>query len=147
MDPTTAGDEALTGVGGVNGLPGAGLAWTVGSPNQFDGLKPAFVQGNHTDANGMLNYTLNGQPISPGVSFNMVNQRGQSGYLNTYNLNQWGDGLNSVTNDQIAKSPNVVLPANAVLIVWAYGGGSATHAPELDPNPAEGYTDGSFRRG
>ncbi len=142
-DPTTAGDESLTGVGGANGLPGAGLAWTVGPPNQFDGLKPAVVEGSHINTNGVLDYTLNGQPISSGTNFNMINRRGQSGYLNTYNLNQWGDGLNSVTNDQVARSPNVVLPTNAVLIVWSYGGGTGTQAPTLDPNPAEGYVDGS----
>src|SRR3990172_5454232 len=39
-DPTIAGDESLTGAGGPNGLPAAGLAWAIGAPNQFNGLKP-----------------------------------------------------------------------------------------------------------
>jgi len=37
----------------------------------------------------------------------------------------------------------VVLGENAVLTVWAYGGGSGTHAPEYDPDPVGLYTDGS----
>ena len=41
-DPTIAGEEALTGVGGPEGLPDAGVAWSVGRPDQFDGQKPAF---------------------------------------------------------------------------------------------------------
>jgi len=142
-DPNTAGDESLTGVGGADGLPGAGVAWSIGPPNQFDGLKPAVDEGNHRDSNGLLDWTLNGHPISSGIDFDNINERGQSSYLNTYNLNQWGDGLHSASNDQIATSPIVTLGENAVLAVWSHGGGSGTHAPEYDPDPAMMYTDGS----
>ena len=142
-DPNTAGDESLTGVGGADGLPDAGVAWSIGPPNQFDGLKPAVDEGNHRDSNGLLDWTLNGHPISSGTDFDNVNERGQSSYLNTYNLNQWGDGLHSASNDQIATSPIVVLGENAVLTVWSHGGGNGTHAPEFDPNPDDIYSDGS----
>jgi hypothetical protein len=83
-DPTIAGDELLTGAGGSAGLPDAGLAWTVGQPNQFDGLKPAVERGARVDGSGLLNYSLGTEDIPA-----------ESGTLNTYNLNQDGDYLNS----------------------------------------------------
>jgi hypothetical protein len=133
-DPTIAGDESLTGAGGAAGvgLPDAGMAWTVGQPNQFDGLKPAVERGARVDGNGLLNYSLGTEDIPT-----------ESGTLNTYNLNQDGDYLHSQANDQIATSPIVTLDVNAVLTVWSFGGGSGTHAPTYDPDPAMMYTDGS----
>ena len=131
-DPAIAGDELLTGVGGSAGLPDAGVAWTIGQPNQFDGLQPAVATGARVDGNGLLNYNLGTEDIPTG-----------SGTLNTYNLNQDGDYLNAMENDQIATSPPVLLGENAVLTVWAYGGGVGTHAPEYDTDSAMMYTDGS----
>ncbi len=139
-DPTIAGDETLTGVGGASGLPDAGMAWTVGPPDQFDGLAPAIEEGCHV-VNGLLVYGPCNDPF--GYDGQTPNSRGQTGYLNTYNLNQWGDNLHSAANDQIATSPIVTLDENAVLTVWSHGGGSGTHAPEYDPNPDLMYSDGS----
>jgi len=144
-DPNIAGDESLTGAGGAKGLPDAGMAWTVGSPNQFEGLKPAVEEGCHV-VDGVLQYGPCNDPFSVAVGdppYDFTNPRGQSGYLNTYNLSQWGDNLHIASNDQIATSPPVILDANAVLTVWSYGGGSGTHAPEYDPDPTALYTDGS----
>jgi len=132
-DPNTAGDEKITGMVGISRLPDAGIAWTVGPPNQFDGLKPAAdVENARVDANGLLDYSLGAERIAT-----------ESGTLNTYNLNQHGDYIHTQENDQIASSPIVVLDANAVLTVWSLGGGSGTHAPEYDPDVALWYTDGS----
>jgi hypothetical protein len=75
--------------------------------------------------------------------YDFTNSRGQSSYLNTYNLSQWGDNLHTAANDQIATSPPVLLGDGAVLTVWAHGGGSGTQAPEYDPDPAGMYADGS----
>jgi hypothetical protein len=132
-DPNTAGDESITGVGGAQGLPDAGIAWTVGPPTQFDGQKPAAdVEHARVDANGLLDYSLGTERIAT-----------ESGTLNTFNLNQHGDYIHTQENDQIASSPIVTLDANAVLTVWSWGGGNGTHAPEYDPDPAFWYTDGS----
>jgi hypothetical protein len=142
QDDAIAGDEDLTGVGGPGGLPDAGLAWTVGPPDQFDGLKPAVVEGCHVDAaTGLLVYGPCNDPF--GYTGQTPNSRGQTGYLNTYNLSQWGDDLHSAANDQIASSPVVILEEGAVLTVWSHGGGSGTHAPEYDADPAMMYSDGS----
>ena len=133
-DPTIAGDEAVTGVGGDNGLPAAGLAWSVGPPTQYDGLITAFVEGCHADATtGVLTYGPCNDPF--GADF-------EHGFLNTYNLSQWGDDLHDAANDQIATSPLVTLSAGAMLSVFAAGGGPGT-APDLEPDPANGYYDGS----
>ena len=106
-DPAIAGDESLTGIGAFPSLPEAGVAWTVGPPTQFDGLKPAVATGARIDGNGLLNYSLGSEDIATG-----------SGTLNTYNLNQNGDFLNTPDNDQIATSPPVILEEGAVLKVW-----------------------------
>ena len=139
-DPTTAGDEALTGVGGPEGLPDAGVAWAIGRPDQFDGMRPAFQEGDKATADGTMEYNQAG--TNHPFTF-PTNGRGQESYLNTYNLTGWGDNVHTGDNDQIAKSPLVLLGEGAVLTVWAHGGGSGTHAPELDPNPAAGYTTDS----
>ena len=139
-DPNIAGDELMTGVGGSKGLPDAGIAWTVGPPNQFDGQAPAVEEGCHV-VDGVLQYGPCNDPFSHDA--NGVNARGQSSYLNTYNLSQWGDNLHSASNDQMATSPVAILQENAVLTVWSHGGGSGTHAPEYDPDPVMWYTDGS----
>jgi hypothetical protein len=139
-DPNIAGDESITGAGGHTGLPGAGIAWAIGEPNQFDGLIPAVEEGCHV-VDGVLQYGPCNDPF--GAADGAPNSRGQSSYLNTYNLSQWGDGLHTADNDQIATSPPVVLGENAILTVWSLGGGSGTHAPEYDPDPAMMYTDGS----
>jgi hypothetical protein len=136
-DPTTAGDEALTG----DALPGAGITWTIGPPNQFDGQKPAVTEGCHV-VGGVLEYGPCNDPFGA-AGGNITNDRGQQDYLNTYNLSQWGDNLHTEANDQIGTSPQVRLGDGAVLTVWAHGGGNGTHAPELDPNPDEGYTTDS----
>ena len=110
-DPNIAGDESITGVGGDNGLPDAGVAWTIGSPDQFDGLIPAVEEGCHV-VDGVLQYGPCNDPFSAAVGdppYDFTNGRGQSGYLGTYSLSQWGDGLHSATNDQIATSPAVLL--------------------------------------
>lgn len=143
-DPNIAGDESLTGVGLGFGLPDAGVAWTIGPPNQFDGLAPAIEEGCHV-VNGVLEYGPCNDPF--GV-FDVeppsyTNSRGQSSYLNTYNLSQWGDNLHSQQNDQIATSPIVILGEGSVLMVWSHGGGNGTHAPEYDPDPTMMYADGS----
>jgi len=147
-DPETAGDEAITGVGGSNGLPDAGCCWTIGPPNQFEGLFPAIDDGeNCHDDTGVLEYTDCNDPF--GVFLvdppSFVNSRGQSSYLNTYNLTMWGDDLHTEMNDQIATSPPVILGDNAELVVWSYGGGStgATIAPDPDINRE---TDGYWER-
>ena len=139
-DPEIAGDEALTGAGGPGGLPDAGVAWTIGPPNQFDGLKPVVNEGCHV-VGGVLEYGPCNDPF--GHDADNLNARGQSSYLNTYNLSQWGDDLHVQGNDQIATSPVITLEENAVLTVWSHGGGSGTHAPEYDPDPAKMYSDGS----
>ena len=139
-DPTIAGDEALTGAGGAVSLPDNGVAWTVGPPNQFDGQKPVVEEGCHV-VNGVLEYGPCNDPFKH--DDNNVNARGQSGYLNTYNLNQWGDNLHIAANDQIATSPSVTLGPDSVLTVWSLGGGSSTHAPAYDAVEVQMYTDGS----
>lgn len=131
-DPDTAGDESLTGIGQSPSLPEAGVAWTVGQPNQFDGLKPAVAAGARVDGSGLLDYSL-GEEVIPAAS----------GTLNTFNLNQNGDSLNTPENDQIASSPVVQLEEGAVLRVWYWGGGNGTHAPQYDTDPLMWYTDGS----
>ncbi|MFO7656562.1 MAG: T9SS type A sorting domain-containing protein [Bacteroidales bacterium] len=139
-----AGDEAITGVGGVYGLPDAGIAWAIGPPNQFDGQSPAFSEGCHDDGpDGKLLYSACNDPF--GFVASQVNSRGQSSYLNTYNLNQWGDRLHIQDNDQIATSPILELSADAMLYVWSLGGGLATStiAPVLDADPDSGYVNGS----
>ena len=139
-DPTIAGEEALTGVGGPKGLPDAGVVWSVGRPDQFDGQKPAFDEGDKTKADGTMEYNQPG--LNHPFSF-PVNSRDQESYLNTYNLTQWGDNVHAADNDQIATSPLVLLGTDAQLTVWVHGGGSGTHAPELDSNPNNGYTTDS----
>ena len=134
-DPSKAGDEALTG-----GLPNAGVAWSIGRPDQYDGQKPAVDEGDKARADGTMEYNRAG--TNHPFTF-PVNGRGQESYLNTYNLTEWGDNLHAADNDQIATSPFVLIGENAQLTVWAYGGGSGTHAPELDSNPNQGYTAGS----
>ena len=59
-DPTIAGDEALTGVGGPKGLSDAGSAWSIGRPDQFDGQKPAFSEGDKARADGTMEYNQSG---------------------------------------------------------------------------------------
>ena len=139
-DPTTSGNEALTGVGGPQGLPDAGSAWSIGRPDQFDGQKPAVGEGDKAKADGTMEYNQAGK--NHPFTF-PVNDRGQEGYLNTYNLTGWGDNLHSAANDQIATSPLVLIGQNAQLTVWVHGGGNGTHAPELDSNPDDGYTTDS----
>jgi len=139
-DPTTAGDEALTGVGGSKGLPDAGVAWSVGRPDQFDGQKPTVSEGDKTKADGTMEYNQAGK--NHPFTF-PVNNRDQDSYLNTYNLTGWGDNLHSADNDQIATSPLLLIGSDAELTIWVHGGGSGTHAPELDSNPNDGYTTNS----
>jgi hypothetical protein len=132
-DPNTAGDEALTGLGGAHSLPEYGVAWTIGPPTQFDGLKPPVdVENARVDSDGLLDYSLGTERIAT-----------ESGTLNTYNLNQHGDFIHTQENDQIATSPAIQLDEGAVLRVWSWGGGDNTHAPEYDADPAQIYTDGS----
>jgi len=111
-DPTVAGDEAITGVGGPKGLPGAGVAWCIGRPDQFDGTKPAVQEGDKAGADGTMQYNRAG--TNHPFAF-PTNGRGQESYLNTYNLTQWGDNIHAAANDRIAKSPLVVLGEGAVL--------------------------------
>ena len=139
-DPTTAGEEALTGVGGAKGLPDAGVAWSVGRPDQFDGQKPAFDEGDKSKADGTMEYNQSGK--NHPFTF-PVNGRDQESYLNTYNLTGWGDNVHTADNDQIATSPLLLIGSDSELTVWVHGGGSGTHAPELDPNPNDGYTTDS----
>jgi len=147
-DDDIAGDEAITGAGGTNGLPAAGIAWSIGPPDQFDGLLPAVVEGCHDDVDpdGKLAYSNCNDPFGAAVGdppFDFTNSRGQSGYLNTYNLSEWGDNLHTAANDQIATSPHVLLDAGAVLTVWSTGGGDLTVVPALDADPANGYVNSS----
>lgn len=130
-------------------LPEGGSAWSIGPPNQFDGQAPAVDEGCHV-VDGLLQYGPCNDPF--GVFReeppNYTNLRGQSSYLNTYNLSQWGDGLHTADNDQIATSPVITVPADGLLQVWSFGNTSAgwaqpRHAPELDPDLYEGYTTGS----
>ena len=72
-DPNIAGDEAITGVGGFSGLPDNGVAWTVGPPNQFDGLIPAIEEGCHV-VDGVLQYGPCNDPFGDRVG---------NGFLNT----------------------------------------------------------------
>jgi len=139
-DPTTAGDEAVTGVGGPQTLPGAGVAWTIGGPDQFDGMAPAFQEGDKVKGDGTMEYNQAG--TNHPFAF-PENDRGQESYLSTYNLTQWGDDVHTAENDQIATSPLVRLGDGAVLTVWAYGGGAGTQAPALDSGPNAGYVTGS----
>ena len=139
-DPTIAGDESLTGVGGSKGLPDAGVAWSVGRPDQFDGQKPAFNEGDKAIADGTMEYN---QPGKNHPFTFPVNNRDQESYLNTYNLTGWGDNVHTDDNDQIATSPLVLIGSDAQLTVWVHGGGSGTHVPELDSNPNDGYTTDS----
>jgi len=139
-DPTTAGNEAVTGVGGPKGLPDAGVAWSIGRPDQFDGQKPAVDEGDKTKADGTMEYNQSGK--NHPFTF-PVNSRDQESYLNTYNFTGWGDNLHSDDNDQIATSPLVLIGSDAQLTVWVHGGGNGTHAPELDSNPNNGYTTDS----
>ena len=143
-NPDIAGDEAITGVGGDNGLPDAGIAWTIGPPNQFDGLEPAVDEGDHV-VGGVLQYNDSNDPFGAyrdGPIAQYENLRGQSGYLNTYNLNQWGDHLHSESNIQIATSPAVELGSDAQLYVWSLGGGGDM-APQPAANREAGYLPGS----
>ncbi|HCO94318.1 MAG TPA: hypothetical protein DIU00_10255, partial [Phycisphaerales bacterium] len=139
-DPATAGDEALTGIGGSKGLPDAGVAWSIGWPDQFDGQKPAVSEGDKAKADGTMEYNQSGK--NHPFTF-PVNSRDQESYLNTYNLTGWGDDLHSEDNDQIATSPFLLIGPDAQLTVWVHGGGNGTHAPELDSNPNDGYTTNS----
>ena len=148
-DDDIAGDEAITGVGGTDGLPAAGIAWAIGQPDQFDGLLPAVVEGCHDDVDpdGKLAYSNCNDPFGAAVGdppYDFTNANGQSSYLNTYNLSEWGDNLHTQENDQIATSPPVLLDAGAVLTVWSHGGGgSVTVAPVLESDPDLGYVSGS----
>jgi len=139
-DPTTAGDEALTGAGGPKGLPDAGVAWSIGRPDQYDGQKPTVSEGDKAKADGTMEYN---QPGKNHPFTFPVNNRGQESYLNTYNLTEWGDNVHAAANDQIATSPLLLIGSNAQLTVWVHGGGSGTHAPELDSNSDQGYTTNS----
>ena len=139
-DSTIAGDEALTGVGGPKSLPDAGMVWSVGRPDQFDGQKPAFNEGDKAKADGTMEYNQTGK--NHPFTF-PVNNRDQESYLNTYNLTEWGDNVHAAANDQIATSPLLLIGSNAQLTVWVHGGGNGTHAPELDSNSDQGYTTNS----
>jgi hypothetical protein len=127
-------------------LPEGGSAWSIGPPNQFDGQLPAVAEGCHDDtATGVLEYGPCNDPF--GVFRedppNYTNLRGQSSYLNTYNLSQWGDGLHTEDNDQIATSPVITVPADGLLQAWSFGASGGRIAPELDPDPYEGYATNS----
>ena len=149
-DPDTAGDESLTGVWGDDGLPTAGVAWSIGPPDMYNYQYPAVSEGCHV-VGDILEYGSCNDPFGAAVGdmpYDFTNDRGQSGYLGTYHLNQWGDGLNSETNDQIATSSPVLLNAGAQLTVWAVGNTTASWAgtriaPEPEPDPADGYVTGS----
>ncbi len=136
QDPDRAGDESITGIGGPNGLPGAGIAWTICDLYEFEGLLPALTEGNNI-INGRLVPT-NSLPQGRGPS-----QLGQTGYLNTYAITMWGDNLHTATNDQVATSPLVDLGQGSVMTVHALGGTGTYRAPEHDPDPAQWYTTGS----
>ncbi|MBO8131265.1 MAG: T9SS type A sorting domain-containing protein [Candidatus Marinimicrobia bacterium] len=152
-NPDIAGDEQITGVttpaepnaAPETGLPYAGVAWTIGPPNQFDGQQPAVIEGCHV-VDGVLQYGPCNDPFKAVFGeppYDFTNARGQSSYLNTYNLSQWGDNLHSEDNDQIATSPPVLLGEGAVLKVWAAGGSDSRIAPEFDPVEGEGYATNS----
>jgi hypothetical protein len=132
-DPCRAGDEALTGCGGTWGLPDAGLAWTVGRPDEFEGLIPAIDDaGNCHIEGGLLKYGPCNDPFGADVV---------KGWLNTYALTMWGDRLHNANNDQIASSPTVLLGASSEMTIRSLGGGSGTKAPEYHPNPALVWTE------
>ncbi|RPI04615.1 MAG: T9SS C-terminal target domain-containing protein [Ignavibacteriae bacterium] len=148
--PDYAGDESITGFGGQKGLPDAGVAWTIGPPNKYDGQGPPVVEGCHAETGELLYGSCN-DPFGAAVGtppFNFTNGRGQSGYLGTYQLNEWGDGLNIETNDQIATSPKVLLEQGAELTVWAVGNTTQSWAgtriaPVFDTDTTQGYASGS----
>lgn len=125
-------------------LPEGGSAWSIGPPNQFDGQAPAVVEGCHV-VDGLLQYGPCNDPF--GVFRedppNYTNLRGQSSYLNTYNLSQWGDGLHTEDNDQIATSPVITVPADGLLQAWSFGASGGRMAPELDADLYEGYATNS----
>lgn len=126
-------------------LPEGGSAWSIGPPNQFDGEVPAVVEGCHV-VDGLLQYGPCNDPFGVFRTDppNYTNERGQSGYLNTYNLSQWGDNLHTAANDQIAISPVITVPIDALLQVWSFGNRTSGRiAPELDADPYEGYKTGS----
>ncbi|MBN1559588.1 T9SS type A sorting domain-containing protein [candidate division KSB1 bacterium] len=152
-DPDIAGDESITGVvdpSGEVGLPTEGVAWTIGPPDQFDEQFPAVIEGCHV-VDDLLQYGPCNDPFGAAEGdppYDFTNGRGQSSYLNTYNLNQWGDVLHLATNDQIATSPTVLLGEGAELTVWAVGNTTASWAgtriaPEFDMAIEDGYVDGS----
>ena len=134
--PDIAGDEKITGVGGPKGLPAAGVAWTICDLYEYKGLLAAITEGNNI-VNGRLNPT-NSLPKGEGPS-----QLGQTGYLNTYALTQWGDALHAAENDQIAASPLVELGEGSVMTVHALGGTSTYIAPEFDADATKGYKNNS----
>ncbi|MBN1482896.1 T9SS type A sorting domain-containing protein [candidate division KSB1 bacterium] len=164
-DDDIAGDESVTGCydpiqdpiddNAVEGqLPVDGLAWCIGVPNEWDGYFSVAKEGCHEDPDdpAVLKYLDCNDPFAAtedDITFDFVNGRGQSGYLNTYALNQWGDKVHYEDNDQIATSPQIKLGENAVLTVWAVGNTGASWAgvrtaPILDEaNPDSGYTNGS----
>jgi len=132
-DPDVAGDETLTGgwePGNPNNLPEAGVAWTIGPPTMFDGLKPGVGDHARVDGDGRLLYSAGTSRMTADHSF-----------LNTYNLNLHGDYAHLQGNDQIATSPVVQLYEGSILTATVAGGG-AGQAPTLDA-PGTGYTDGS----
>ncbi len=151
-DAETAGDESLTGVGGDDGLPGAGVAWAIGSPDMFDWHYPAVIEGCHV-VDDYLQYGPCNDPFGATSDeaeppYDFTNGRGQSGYLGTYQLNQWGDMVHLASNDQIATSPTILLGEDAMLTVWAVGNTAADWAgtriaPEFDIAVEDGYVDGS----
>ena len=97
-DPTTAGDEALTGVGGPKGLPDAGVVWSIGRPDQYDGQKPTVSEGDKAKADGTMEYNQSGK--NHPFTF-PVNNRGQESYLNTYNLTEWGDNVHAFADQGV----------------------------------------------
>lgn len=125
-------------------LPDGGSAWAVGPPNQFDGEVPVIEEGCHLQADGTLLYATGCNqpfPYDPDVD---SNDRGQDGYLDTYAVTQWGDNVHTEDNDQIATSPAIVLPADALLEVWSVGADGRYFEPELEDDPdADGYLTGS----
>jgi hypothetical protein len=151
-DIDVAGDESKTCVGGDDGLPGAGVAWAIGSPDMFDWLYPAVIEGCHV-VDDYLQYGPCNDPFSATSEeaeppYDFTNGRGQSGYLGTYQLNQWGDMVHLASNDQIATSPTILLGEDAMLTVWAVGNTTADWAgtriaPEFDMAVEDGYVDGS----
>jgi hypothetical protein len=65
-DPNIAGDESLTGAGGLSALPEIGMAWSIGEPNQYDGLIPPVVEGCHV-VDGVLQYGPCNDPFGAAV--------------------------------------------------------------------------------